>query len=553
MLHPAVFNTSEICYSLGVRHVVLSPGSRNAPLILSFARNSKINKMIIPDERSAAFIALGIAQVKKEPVVLCCTSGTALLNYAPAITEAYYRQLPLIALSSDRPPELIDQRDGQTIRQFEVLKNHVKCSVQLPIVSGAIEAECYQEKLIQTIQEAYTLPQGPVHLNVPFTEPFYPQEQDRLTFTEKSFTNKGVHPAKSSLRLTLPGSKKILLLIGQDEPDLLTNQLIDQVAQQIPVIRSPLNNLNSGIEYVDGFINAQETLVPELLITSGLSVLSKKLKRFIRAHKPESHWHFDESSVYVDTFKTKPRLFNQPIKWVLEKLLKHDTDGFFLDQWLSYEHQTKVVLENFMKEGEFSEIKASKLVLERISENSILHLSNSMPVRYADLLGVKRGILTFSNRGTSGIDGCTSTALGTALVSKKMNVLISGDLAFLYDRNAFFHNHQTPNLKIVIMNNKGGGIFRLIEGPANLPELENYFETRHNRTAEYLCKENHFNYLAIHSESEFHEYWKRFIEPASVTTVLEIFTEPEVNQKSYRSLRKQIDEQTCKLEKSNRF
>ncbi|MEM6737305.1 MAG: 2-succinyl-5-enolpyruvyl-6-hydroxy-3-cyclohexene-1-carboxylic-acid synthase [Bacteroidota bacterium] len=553
MLHPAVFNTSEICYSLGVRHAVLSPGSRNAPLILSFARNFKIKKLIIPDERSAAFIALGITQMEKEPVVLCCTSGTALLNYAPAITEAYYRQLPLITLSADRPPEWIDQRDGQTIRQFEVLKNHVKCSVQLPIVSGATEAECYQEKLIQTIQKAYTLPKGPVHLNIPFKEPFYPQEQDKPTFAETFSIKKTVHPTEPFPCLSLPGSKKILLLIGQDEPELLTHQLIDQVAQQIPVIRSPLNNLNSGIEHVDGFINAQEELVPELLITSGLSVLSKKLKKFIRSHKPENHWHFDESGVYVDTFQTKPRLFREPVRWILEKLQEHDTDDFFLDRWLSYEHQTKAVLKNFTKEGEFSEIKASQLVLERISENSILHLSNSMPVRYADLFGVKKGILTFSNRGTSGIDGCTSTALGTALVSKKLNILISGDLAFLYDRNAFFHHHQTPNLKIVIMNNKGGGIFRLIEGPANLPELENYFETRHNRTAEYLCKENHFNYLAIHSESEFHQYWKRFIEPASATTVLEIFTEPEVNQRSYKYLRKQIDEQICKLEKSNRF
>ena len=170
MLHPTIYNTAQICHQLGVEHAVLSPGSRNAPLTISFARHDGIKKFILPDERTAGFVALGIAQEVRKPVVLVCTSGTALLNYAPAIAEAFYRELPLIVLSADRPPELIDQRDGQTIRQYKALDNHVKSSYQLPLVSNASQADAYIHKLIEGVRESRLLPWGPVHLNIPFQE-----------------------------------------------------------------------------------------------------------------------------------------------------------------------------------------------------------------------------------------------------------------------------------------------------------------------------------------------------------------------------------------------
>lgn len=181
MLNPTVFNTSQICYQLGVKHAVMSPGSRNAPLTISFARHDGIKKWIIPDERSAGFVALGIAQETKTPVVLCCTSGSALLNYAPAIAEAYYREIPLIILSADRPPELIDQRDGQTIRQFESLKNHVKGSFNLPLISNESDIKDYQARLIEAMRLSGQLPKGPVHLNIPFSEPL-PRKRSETYF-----------------------------------------------------------------------------------------------------------------------------------------------------------------------------------------------------------------------------------------------------------------------------------------------------------------------------------------------------------------------------------
>ena len=550
MLHPTVFNTSQVCYQLGARHAVMSPGSRNAALTISFARNQLIKKWIIPDERSAAFIALGIAQETKAPVVLCCTSGTALLNYAPAIAEAYYRQIPLIVLSADRPPELIDQRDGQTIRQFEALKNHVKESVQLPAISSDIEAKKYQEDLINAIIASKELPIGPVHANIPFREPFYPGSEDKLEFHEIQIS-KSNNGAENPNSFDLPSAKKILMLFGQDEPDQETQNLINQISDKIPVIKSPLNNLEVGIDHVDGLIGNQENLVPDLLITSGLSILSKKLKNFIRKHKPQTHLHFDEAGVPVDTFQTNPKLIKASIKDCLNQLIDNEVDTEFLGNWKNYEECSKKAITKFINSSDFSETKATFRIINSIPSNSFLHLSNSMPVRYVDLFGVKNGVICRSNRGTSGIDGCTSTALGNALVSDKLNFLITGDLAFLYDRNAFFHNYKVPNLRVIVMNNQGGGIFRLIDGPSKLPELEDYFETRHNRTAEYICAENQLEYYPIKSDDQLNESWDDFLKSSDNAKVMEIFTDPKTNQETYKNLRTYIDEQINKLEESS--
>ena len=543
MLHPTVFNTSEICYAYGVRHAVLSPGSRNAPLSISFARNSKIKKWIIPDERSASFIALGIAQKSKEPVVLCCTSGTALLNYYPAIAEAYYREIPLIVLSADRPEDLIDQRDGQTIRQFQVLKNHVKASFQLPLITNDNLAEEYEEKLINGLQILSDLPGRPVHLNIPFQEPFYPKAGQALNF-------KSIETKLSSIKEEAFGSnsidfegKKVLILIGQmtNEPQL--DRALAHLSDQVPIIKSPLSNvMANGIDHVDLFIQDQEELKPEILITSGLSVLSKKLKNYLRTCKPDLHFHLDPAGVKVDTFQTNPQLLKLDLATFLSQSDLSAADTDYVLKWKNHSDTTKRSIDEYIRKADFSECTASYSVLNALPNSIDLHVSNSMPVRYLDIFGT--GDLTvWSNRGTSGIDGCTSTAYGTSLVSKNLNVLLTGDLAFLYDRNAFFHNYTATNLRVIVFNNQGGGIFRLIDGPSKLPELEEYFETRHNRTAEYICLENKIAYHTASDEVELKEKLNDFFEPSSQPKLLEIFTDPIINEHVFKNLKKHIHEQ----------
>ena len=541
MLHPTVFNTSQICHQLGVQHAVLSPGSRNAPLTISFARNSKITKHIIPDERSAAFIALGIAQEAKSPVALICTSGTALLNYAPAIAEAYYRQIPLIVLSADRPPELIDQRDGQTIRQFDALKNHVKKSFQLPDIKNEEDKLSYQAQLENAVGLTQSLPQGPIHVNIPFSEPFYPAEGQDLSFQEISLEKQNLKDQKE-FSYSIPTVKKVLILVGQQHEEELEKTL-ENTSQTVPVISSPLNNLHGTLKHVDGFIKDQEELRPDLLITSGLSVLSKNLKVFLRKLKPANHIHCDPAGVEVDTYQSTPDLVKESLEKLLPLVPTDEIDKGYLELWKKYSNTTRHAIDSFISTAKFSEASASHLVLNTLPKESILHLSNSMPVRYGDLFDINQPVKVLSNRGTSGIDGCTSTAVGTAMISEKMNVLITGDLAFLYDRNAFFHNYKVPNLRIVVMNNAGGGIFRLIDGPFKLDELEDYFETRHNRTAKYICAENDLEYLPVRSEEELEHKISGFYDSSQNTKVMEIFTEPETNRNVYKNLRKYINAQ----------
>lgn len=521
---------------------MMSPGSRNAPLTISFARHEGIKKYIIPDERSAGFVALGIAQETKTPVVLCCTSGSALLNYAPAIAEAYYREIPLIVLSADRPPELIDQRDGQTIRQFEALKNHVKGSFNLPLVSTEAESKNYSEILIQALKDATTLPFGPVHINVPFKEPFYPKAGQSLKFEKVEMDDAPDSSLSRELNTDLTAYKKMLILVGQKDPDQELDAQLKPIADLVPVLRSPLNNLQVGIQHVDGFISNQNELQPDLLITTGLSVLSKKLKQYLRSQPPNAHFHFDPAGIVVDTFQSAPRLIKESLSSFLQRHTLDHGDRNYLEEWKAAEVKAHQALDIFKSQETFSESKAAFQVLETLPDNSILHLSNSMPVRYADLFGVENTIHTYCNRGTSGIDGCTSTAIGTSMVSDRMNVLLTGDLAFLYDRNAFFHNYPLPNLRVIVLNNQGGGIFRLIEGPSNLPELEEYFETRHNRTAEYICTESGLEYEKVSNEEALLSSLKSFYEPSEHGKVLEIFTDPETNQRVYKELKKLLNE-----------
>lgn len=520
----------------------MSPGSRNAPLTISFARHENIEKWIIPDERSAGFVALGIAQQIKSPVVLCCTSGTALLNYAPAIAEAYYREIPLIVLSADRPPELIDQRDGQTIRQFESLKNHVKSSLQLPVIKEKNDARLYEEELIKGLKESTSIPFGPVHINIPFAEPFYPTKSDELSFKAidlKIDTRDEEHTDTPTLTSSF---SKVLIVAGQQSKNLELNEILNNVNKHVPVLKFPLNNLDEGITHADLFIDNQAELKPDLLITTGLSVLSKKMKQFLRAFKPEKHIHFDTAGIEVDTFQSNPEISKSSIKHFLGKMDLSQVDTSFLKLWQSYELRSNTAMDDLFSKMEFCETLAAKVVLASIPSNSKLHLSNSMPVRYADMFGVPDAVECYSNRGTSGIDGCTSTSLGTALVSEKLNVLITGDLAFLYDRNAFFNNHNVNNLRVVILNNQGGGIFRLIDGPSNLPELEEYFETRHNRTAEYICAENGLDHIMVHDLDGLNTALAKFYEPSQRSKVIEVFTNPETNQRVYKELKNYINE-----------
>ncbi len=553
MIHPVIFSISELFIKKGIRHVVQSPGSRNAPLTISFARNPNIRMFSIVDERSAGFIALGMSLKLREPVVLCCTSGTALLNYAPAVAEAHYQQVPLIILSADRPPEWLDQRDGQTINQPGALHNFVKKTYQLPV---SYEHSDSQWEVNFKLNEAVNLSnegiKGPVHINLPFREPFYPTPEQKLEFGSPrvfSIEQPKVRADWETLTKSWQSLKKRLIVAGQSMgTDLELGSCQTLLADVISNCSSP-----GAIRHHDLFLSniskgQAEALQPDLLVTFGKSVISKNLKVFLRKNPPKEHWHFDPDGFQIDTYQQVTSIVKGDFVDFYRSLPEEKTDAFttqlqsnYHQSWAILESKTQKVLESGFEGHPFSEMQVYKEVMKTLPHSIDLHVANSMTVRYANFFqGLKKDVEVFSNRGTSGIDGTNGTAVGNALIGEKPVVLLTGDLSFFYDRNCFFHGYDLSKLKIIISNNYGGGIFRLIKGPADQPELETYFETRHSHTAKFTAAEYGFDYFKAESLKSLQSGLKQLFKDDKAPKILEVFTDPIHNQDVFQSIKNKI-------------
>lgn len=557
MVIQPVVNIAAICARKNIEYAVISPGSRSALLTLAFARHPDIKTFVVYDERSAAFIAMGLAQQSQKPVALICTSGTAAINYYPAITEAFYQNIPLLVLTADRPQEWIDQQDGQTIRQFELYKNHIKHSYQLP---NSYDNKDDEWRAYRTLNEAINCsivhPTGPVHINVPIREPFYPEKDEKIDFDStvpiiESVSNaRGDKGDTEKIIQQITAFKKILIVAGQQNPDIeLINALnIATEKYNLPVIADIISNASSisnAVRHQDAFIKYQDqSLQPDLLITFGRSVISKQLKLYLRKFKPQEHWHLSYNDYPADTFQSLTKIIDiNPISFFkyLNELSLSTNDSDYLYNWLSTDKIAADLINNIFSSKTFGEFEAVKTVIGSLPKNSTLHLANSMPVRYANFINLKKQVNVFSNRGTSGIDGCVGTAVGHALHSKNTNILITGDMAFFYDRNALWHQHIPDNLRIIILNNYGGGIFRLIDGPAQLPELDEYFETHQSLNAKNTASDYGLDYYICRTREELNSALPQFFEPGSAK-ILEIETNKNINQEVYKSFNKTIKE-----------
>lgn len=535
--------------------MILSPGSRCAPLTLAFARHPDIQARTISDERSAAFIALGMAQQLKKPVALVCTSGSAALNYYPAIAEAFFQEIPLLILTADRPSEWIDQFDGQTIFQQDVYGKHVKASYELPDQTNQADLAWHSSRLVnEALNMAMQAPLGPVHINIPLREPFYPPKGEVIVFPEnpKVFNRisriADLDPTTySQLNSRLQLTKKILVIVGQQDPNKAIQQLLDQLAQEknVVVVTDTISNLQSEhtISLHDHWLGNDAiaaTLKPDLILSFGKSIISKPLKLFLRKCKVP-HWHIQEEGKTRDTFQSltqilpsSPTLF---LTWLTQNLEEQDFE--FKNSWVALENLVAANLTPILQSLPFGEYAALDCVLKHIPRIGKIHLANSMSVRYINQLG-KREQELYCNRGTSGIDGSSSTAVGCTFTTKDPVTLITGDLAFFYDRNAFWHNYTMPNLRIILLNNHAGGIFRLIEGPANQPELEEFFETKQSLTADHLATEFGFFYSKVTTQDELSTALSDFYSPGIHPKILEIETSSPKNAEILKSVKEKI-------------
>ena len=589
----AVYNIAEICARHGITDVVLSPGSRSAPLTLAFARHPAFagRVRVVPDERAAAFIALGMAQATRRPVVLVCTSGSAGLNYAPAVAEAFFQQIPLLILTADRPPEWIDQLDGQTIRQQNLYGRHAKGAFDFPVDTTHPDAKWFSERIInEAINLSRAAPAGPVQVNVPLREPIYPKAGEEIGYSDDV---KLIRETNNVLRLTPDAIKelstafdsysKILFVFGQQQGQLYQTLLhkgwCDYILEErmgAVFIGDVISNVNNGnFGHDDGFFDVthclpdiiltgsseevKTELKPELLITAGLSLVSKSLKQFLRQYAPQEHWHIQLAGEVADTFKSLTRIIRtEPAEAIVmlmetitpEHLLSDNLQNARGAYRLSWDEVSAKSRQFLLSENNliynptvFGEFTSLARCLKKLPQTTALHLANSMAVRYANILGNWPGVQAevFCNRGTSGIDGCTSTAVGAALAQpQRPVVLLTGDVAFFYDRNAFWHNYPLPNLRVVLFNNHGGGIFRIIDGPRQQPELDEFFETHQALTAENTAKDFNLRYFPVSSFDELDSALPVFFAAETGAAILEIFTDSKTNAAFFEQYRSAV-------------
>lgn len=535
MFRLTIRHLAEICAALGVRRAVIAPGSRNTPLTLALTAQPEIACFPVTDERSAGFFALGMAQYSREPVVLVCTSGSAVLNFAPAVVEAYYQHLPLIVITADRPVEWIDQSDGQTIRQPNIFANYIKGSFQLPAedAPGAVSAaSSFSNRLVaQAIDTALQFPRGPVHLNVPLNEPLYVEMPENTPPPRvlRSLPTEIIPSAETADAFVSSWQKasKRMIVVGTGYRDESLNKLLNVLADSTEtlIVAENLSNISGPaiVSTPDLFFaslseDEKSILKPDLLVTIGHSVVSKQLKSYLRSYQPAEHWQLQTELPYADTYRALTHIV--PVKGMrlLELVLNvqaHQTSNPVIDihpelpelsvlassaELLSVEshhyrslitavsNRTATRSRAYIQQLPLSDIAVFRDLLPLVPAGWVVQLANSTPVRISQFFETRADLRYFCNRGTSGIEGSVATAAGSALASGLPTLLISGDLSFLYDSNGLWNANFPRNLKIVVLNNEGANIFSMIGDQKVIERCQPFFDASHSVNLEALCK-----------------------------------------------------------------
>lgn len=523
MLYPKIplaQSVIDIFQTKGIQHIVISPGSRNAPLTIGFTNNPNFKCYSIPDERCAAFFAMGMAQQLQEPVVVLCTSGSAVLNFHPAVAEAYYSLIPLIVVSADRPLSKIDIGDGQTIRQQNVLTNHTVFNANL--TEDASESN---DLLINQAIDFSIIHSSPVHINVPFEEPLY--EVTDVLEVDSLYT-KLVRPKKELMLQDIivatnvwNTAKKKMILVGSLHPHSVESRFIEFLSNDpsVIVLTETTSNLHHSqfISSIDQLIHgmSQEEfrmLSPDVLLTFGGLIVSKKIKAFLRTFSPYQHWHVDPYRAN-NTFGVLTHHFKCSITSFFDSFIPY-TKGIssnYQESILYLRDQRVLKHQQFVSKASYSDFKVFDRLFKNLKSPIQLHIANSSPIRYAQLFSIHEEIQVFCNRGTSGIDGSMSTAVGASMAQSLPVVMITGDVSFFYDSNALWNNYVSPLFKVILINNQGGGIFRILPGHQETETFHTYFETQHTLDASHISKMYGLRYFIVDQDSELENSIQEFI------------------------------------------
>ena len=518
----------------GVTKIVLCPGSRNIPLVHTLSTHPSFKCYSVTDERSAGFFAIGLALNGGAPAAVCCTSGTALLNLHPAVAEAFYQNVPLVVISADRPAVWIGQMDGQTLPQPGVFGTLVKKSVNLPEIYTD-EDEWYCNRLVnEALLETHHHGKGPVHINVPVTEPIFrfttetlPEVRvitryQGLNIYDRDYNDLIQRLNQYQKRMIIVGQMNLIYLFEKKYSKLLYKHfawLTEHIGNQtIPGI--PVKNFDVAIYAMDG--EMQGKMAPELLITYGGHIVSKRLKKFLRNNPPKEHWHVSPDGEIVDLYGSLTTVIEMDPFEFLEKI------AFLLENKTP---QYPLLWENFCKtlpqpELPYSEMSAIGALIQALPQQCALHLANSSAVRYAQLFTVPATVEVCCNRGTSGIEGSLSTAVGYAAASDKLNFVVIGDLSFFYDMNALWNGNFGANLRILLLNNGGGEIFHTLPGLEMSGTSHKFITAVHKASAKGWAEDRGFLYQKVEDEVQLEEAIQLFTQPEPMTqpVLVEVFT-----------------------------
>lgn len=550
-----VLEVVALLKAYNIKEIVLSPGSRNAPFIQTFSSDNYFNCHLIVDERDAAFYALGIILATKKPVAVCCTSGSALVNYHPAVSEAYYQQLPLIIISADRAPEWIDQMDGQTLRQPNIFGYLCKKSVNLTEIIEEKD-KWYCNRLINdALIATQSKPYAPVQINVPISEPLFQFTETSLPEVRKinySYPKKRVE--MKELKKAWNKYDKKLIIIGQnislnEELSYLLNKLTEK--SDTVILSEHLGNCTSEniINNFDSILVTKSfrdnnTFNPDLLISFGGHLVSKRIKHFFRKNKPSEHWLISESNDVIDLFQSLTRIIEADacnfLKQLLEVSTPNNQENKYVNSWKNI--SKKIPLPNTF--DSFGDISAVGTVLNYLPENSNLHLANSSIVRNSQLYPLNKNITTYCNRGVNGIEGSFATYMGFISNSENLNFLLIGDLSFFYGINSLWNIRHKEKIRIILFNNGGGAIFQMLPGAETASHLRSHIMAGHRTTAKDWVKASGLEYIAINNHKELQKGIKQITSATwNKGVIMEIFTTNEVNkeeQLSYYEILKSI-------------
>ena len=526
----------------GVRYAVCCPGSRNSPIVHNLHACPDIECYPVTDERSAGFYALGMSQALKEPVVVCVTSGTALLNLAPAVAEAYYQHIPLVVISADRPQAWIDQLDGQTLPQPDALGRFVKKAVSLP-ESHDDESRWYCNRLVnEALLETHHHGYGPVHINVPISEPLFDYTVSELP-EERSICLLNPRCYKSLL-LECVGqlytSRKPMVIIGQMSTEGLLPQDLYAISLFAVVLNESLSVGKGGAHFDEVLyaVGDNPDYQPDFVLYLGDTLVSKRLKQWLRNLNDTHIWAVTEDGSIHDTSMQLYGVIEGHPADVIDDLV--DSAGIkavqsteeFKTRWDKVLAKVNKRVDNY--QPAYSQMAAVKCFEESLgtAEDEHVHYANSTAIRLANIYARH---FVYCNRGVNGIEGSLSTAAGFSVVTDETVYCVIGDLSFFYDQNALWNQNLCGNLRILLLNNGRGGIFNLLKGLEESPARDQFVAAEHHTSAEGICQQNHITYLKAENMDEMQQGIDTLLYIESDRPVLlEVFTDSTEDERAFR-------------------